>query len=101
LSGSGCSAFDNSSQLLDAHRQLIGAGAKQHALGAEEITDVVPFELLIGGAQRASCRNSCIWPLRSAILAKLALPMTRLFIMRPPTRTRTALLSSHAASRCP
>src|SRR4051812_15507783 len=47
------------------------------------------------------CRNNWIWPVRSAIFAKLALPMIRLNRMRPPTCTRVGLASSHAASRSP
>src|SRR4051812_18401348 len=47
------------------------------------------------------CRNNWIWPVRSEIFAKLALPMIRLNRMRPPTCTRVGLASSQAASRSP
>ncbi len=39
-------------------------------------------------------------PLRSLSLAKLALPITRLNIMRPATVTRTGCESNHSAG-CP
>ena len=65
-------------------------------LGADDVAHVPALEGLVGVAQRVCCRNSWICPVRSAILAKLALPMTRLRIRRPPTLTRVGFASSHS-----
>ena len=84
-------------QLLDAHRQLAGLGPEQRAFGADDVADVPALERLVRLAERVAAAGTAgSGRCGPAIFAKLALPMTRLSIMRPPTCTRRGFASSHS-----
>ena len=89
LVGHGAQALGEQAQAGHLDRQLAGLGFHQRALGAEDVAQVPVLE---GGVQVLAQRVARSRKLNAASepswsVAKLALPITRLSIMRPATLT--------------
>ena len=89
LSGSGRSDLVSRRSFVTLHRQLAGLGLEQRAFGADDVAQVPVLERVVRFLADVVVRDVELDAARctSCSVAKLALPITRLSIMRPATAT--------------